>query len=104
MLYEILKALHIVAVIAWMAACSTCRACSSITPTPRRVPGKARLSGFYPMCYRRGPLSSPAISREKVPQAICTRAACRQISTRFIHRNDMEGEGYGEYLDQVEEV
>jgi peptide-methionine (R)-S-oxide reductase len=25
-------------------------------------------------------------------------------SLRFIHRDDMESEGYGEYLDQVEEV
>ena len=34
-------AFHIIAVIAWMAACSICRACSSITPRPSRAP-KAR--------------------------------------------------------------
>jgi peptide methionine sulfoxide reductase MsrB len=26
------------------------------------------------------------------------------VSLRFIHRDDMESEGYGEYVDQVEEV
>ena len=25
-------------------------------------------------------------------------------SLRFVHRDDMEAEGYGEYLDQVEDI
>jgi peptide-methionine (R)-S-oxide reductase len=35
-----------------------------------------------------------------VAHAYCINSA----SLRFIHRDDMESEGYGEYLDQVEEV
>lgn len=31
------------------------------------------------------------------------RYCINSASLRFIHRNDMEAEGYGEYLDQVEE-
>src|SRR2546421_10958909 len=31
------------------------------------------------------------------------RYCINSASLRFIHRDDMEGEGYGEYLDQVEE-
>jgi peptide-methionine (R)-S-oxide reductase len=32
------------------------------------------------------------------------RYCINSASLRFIHRDDMESEGYGEYLDQVEEV
>lgn len=32
------------------------------------------------------------------------RYCINSASLRFIHRDDMEAEGYGEYLDQVEEV
>jgi peptide-methionine (R)-S-oxide reductase len=32
------------------------------------------------------------------------RYCINSASLRFIHRNDMEAEGYGEYLNQVEEV
>ena len=32
------------------------------------------------------------------------RYCINSASLRFIHREDMESEGYGEYLDQVEEV
>src|SRR5437763_16154434 len=32
------------------------------------------------------------------------RYCINSASIRFIHRDDMESEGYGEYLDQVEEV
>jgi peptide-methionine (R)-S-oxide reductase len=32
------------------------------------------------------------------------RYCINSASLRFVHRNDMEAEGYGEYLDQVEDV
>ena len=32
------------------------------------------------------------------------RYCINSASLRFVHRDDMEAEGYGEYLDQVEEV
>lgn len=32
------------------------------------------------------------------------RYCINSASLRFIHRNDMEAEGYGEYLDQVEDI
>ena len=32
------------------------------------------------------------------------RYCINSASLRFIHRDDMEAEGYGAYLDQVEEV
>lgn len=32
------------------------------------------------------------------------RYCINSASLRFIHKNDMEAEGYGEYLDQVEEL
>ncbi len=32
------------------------------------------------------------------------RYCINSASLKFIHRNDMESEGYGEYLDQVEEI
>ena len=32
------------------------------------------------------------------------RYCINSASLRFIHRDDMEAEGYGEYLDQVENV
>jgi peptide-methionine (R)-S-oxide reductase len=31
-------------------------------------------------------------------------ASINSASLRFIHRNDMEAEGYGAYLNQVEDV
>ncbi|MBN8411627.1 peptide-methionine (R)-S-oxide reductase MsrB [Halomonas denitrificans] len=38
--------------------------------------------------------------RDKGGMRYCINSA----SLRFIHRDDMEAEGYGEYLDQVEEI
>ena len=32
------------------------------------------------------------------------RYCINSASLRFVHRDDMEGEGYGQYLDQVEDV
>jgi peptide-methionine (R)-S-oxide reductase len=32
------------------------------------------------------------------------RYCINSASLRFIHRDDMEAEGYGEYLDQVEDI
>lgn len=32
------------------------------------------------------------------------RYCINSASLRFIHRDDMEGEGYGDYLDQVEDI
>ena len=32
------------------------------------------------------------------------RYCINSASLRFIHRDDMEAEGYGDYLDQVEDV
>jgi peptide-methionine (R)-S-oxide reductase len=32
------------------------------------------------------------------------RYCINSASLRFIHRDDMQGEGYGEYLDQVEDI
>ena len=32
------------------------------------------------------------------------RYCINSASLRFIHRDDMEAEGYGAYLDQVEEI
>ena len=32
------------------------------------------------------------------------RYCINSASLRFVHRDDMEAEGYGEYLDQVEEI
>ena len=32
------------------------------------------------------------------------RYCINSVSLRFIHRDDMEAEGYGAYLDQVEDV
>jgi len=32
------------------------------------------------------------------------RYCINSASLRFIHRDDMEGEGYGQYLDQVEDI
>ena len=34
----------------------------------------------------------------------CLRYCINSASLRFIHRNDMQAEGYGVYLDQVEDV
>ncbi len=39
-----IKAFHVFAVIAWMAGCSICRDCSSITPKPRPAPRNLRAS------------------------------------------------------------
>ena len=44
--------------------------------------------------------TSATSSRNRGGLRYCINSA----SLRFIHRDDMESEGYGEYLDQVEEV
>jgi len=32
------------------------------------------------------------------------RYCINSVSLRFVHRDDMQAQGYGEYLDQVEDV
>jgi peptide-methionine (R)-S-oxide reductase len=38
-----------------------------------------------------------------LPIVAALRCCINSASLRFIHRNDMEAEGYGAYLDQVED-
>jgi peptide-methionine (R)-S-oxide reductase len=49
-----------------------------------------------------------AIWAMSFPTGRATGAACAiasiRPSLRFVHRDDMEAEGYGDYLDQVEDV
>jgi hypothetical protein len=82
MLYEILKALHIVAVIAWMGG-------AALPAAPVRLRQRRegawqseilhnRVAWFLADVLTTRPLSSATRSREKVPQAICTRTAFKQ--------------------------
>jgi peptide-methionine (R)-S-oxide reductase len=45
-------------------------------------------------------VTSSRMARSRWPTLLHINSA----SLRFIHRDDMESEGYGKYLDQVEEV
>jgi Uncharacterised protein family (UPF0093) len=83
MLYEILKALHIVAVIAWMAGLLYLPRLFVYHADAEKGSRQSEIfhngvAWFLANVPPTSPVKRRALWREKVPRAICTRTACSQ--------------------------